>query len=58
MEKQTLDQLVNAVMETKGALYLTNEGIELLAKMFADHGKSLYINKDAFIPMKISNNAG
>ncbi len=58
MEKQLLTQLVNAVMETKGTMYLTNDGKELLTKMFVDHGKSLYANRNTPIPMKTINNVG
>jgi hypothetical protein len=58
MEKQLLAQLVNAVMETKGTMYLTNDGKQLLTQMFNDHGKSLYANKNTPIPMKNVNNVG
>lgn len=58
MEKKILEQLVNAVMETKGTMYLTNDGKELLTKMFNNHGKSLYANRNTQIPVKTVNNAG
>lgn len=58
MEKVMLETLVNAVMGTNGKVYLTEEGIQKLTNMFADHGRSLYANKNTSIPIKIVENVG